>query len=354
VTLAEPPSIYNSLTRRVDPIPADSPIGLYVCGITPYDAMHLGHAFTYTFFDVLVRYLRFLGHDVKYVQNITDIDDDVLRKAGELGRDWRELGDSEVAKFREINRRLNNQPPDVNPRATEHIAEMCEISQVLRSKGLAYQGDGSLYFEAGKAPDFGRLFPLPYDEKLRIANMNGNRPDDPRKRDALDFVLWQGWQEGEPWWDSPWGRGRPGWHIECSAMSIKHLGETLTLHGGGRDLLFPHHDCEIAQSESFSGKQFVKHWIHTGMVRLDGEKMSKSLGNMVFAAELLDRYPPDAVRLYLVARNHREDWDFEENALQHWADRSAHLSRGLEGVEPAPAVPAAAGRWPFLASWICS
>ena len=336
MTLAQPPTLYNSLTRKVDAIPADSPIGLYVCGITPYDAMHLGHAFTYTFFDVLTRYLRFLGHEVKYVQNVTDIDDDVLRKAGELGRDWKELGQTEAAKFREINRRLNNQAPDVNPLATEHCAEMCTITADLLRKGLAYESGGSVYFEVAKAPQFGKLFPLPYDEKLRIANQNGNRPQDTRKRDPLDFVLWQGWQEGEPWWESPWGRGRPGWHIECSAMGVKHLGETFALHGGGRDLLFPHHDCEIVQTESFTGKEpFVKHWVHTGMVRLEGEKMSKSLGNMVFAADLLDRYPADALRLYLVARNHRDDWDYDEAGLRTTAEAARLLSQRLGSVEEA-------------------
>jgi L-cysteine:1D-myo-inositol 2-amino-2-deoxy-alpha-D-glucopyranoside ligase len=335
VSLAEPPHIYNSLTRKVDPIPADNPIGLYVCGITPYDAMHLGHAFTYTFFDVLVRYLRFLGHEVKYVQNVTDIDDDILRKAGEVGRDWKELGDSEVARFREVSARLNNLPPGVNPRATEHIEEMQRINAALLAKGLAYVSDGSVYFEVAKAPQFGKLFPLPYDEKLRLANQNGNRPDDPRKRDPLDFVLWQAWQEGEPWWESPWGRGRPGWHIECSAMSLKHLGETFALHGGGRDLLFPHHDCEILQSESYTGKPFARHWVHTGLVRLDGEKMSKSLGNMVFADDLLQRYSADAIRLYLVARNHREDWDYDEAALRSWAEAAKVLAASLADAEEA-------------------
>ncbi|HXH21898.1 MAG TPA: cysteine--tRNA ligase [Dehalococcoidia bacterium] len=333
--LLPPPRVYNSLSRRIERIPADPLIGLYVCGITPYDAMHLGHAFTYTFFDVLVRYLRFLGHEVKYVQNITDIDDDILRKAGEVGRDWRELGDSEVAKFRDVSRRLNNLPPDVNPRATEHIEDMCRINARLQELGLAYESGGSLYFEVGRAPEFGRLFPAPYEEKLRVANQNGNRPDDPRKRDPLDFVLWQGWQEGEPWWESPWGRGRPGWHIECSAMGMAHLGESFTLHGGGRDLLFPHHDCEILQSESYSGKPFVKHWIHTGMVRLDGEKMSKSLGNMVFAGDLLDRFPADAVRLYLLARDYRSDWDYDEASLGRWVGAAEALAAELADVEAA-------------------
>ena len=336
MTLAGPPNLYNSLTRKIDPIPADTPIGLYVCGITPYDAMHLGHAFTYTYFDVLTRYLRFLGHEVRYVQNVTDIDDDVLRKAGEVGRDWKELGDSEVARFRDVNRRLNNQLPDVTPRATEHIQEMCDITGDLLAKGLAYVVQGSVYFEVAKAQRFGQLFPLPYDEKLRIANQNGNRPDDPRKRDPLDFVLWQGWQEGEPWWESPWGRGRPGWHIECSAMGIKHLGPSFALHGGGRDLLFPHHECEILQSESYTGQPFAHHWIHTGMVRLGGEKMSKSLGNMVFAADLLDRFPVDALRLYLTARNHRDDWDYDEKSLDTWSEMARALARRLGDVEEAP------------------
>ncbi len=309
-------SIYNSLSRKQDRVEGDPSIGLYVCGITPYDTTHLGHAFTYTAFDVLVRYLRFLGHRVTYVQNITDVDDDILLRAAAIGVDWKELGNGETRKYMEDMKTLNNLPPDVMPRATEHIQDMIKIVEGLLEKGLAYEKEGNVYFHVRSAPDFGKLCPMPYQAQLDLANERGNFPDDPLKQDPLDFVLWQAKKEGEPYWLSPWSEGRPGWHIECSAMSMKYLGESFAIHGGGEDLMFPHNECEIAQSEHYTGRPFVRYWMHTGMVYCRAKKMSKSLGNMIFLSDLAAKYAPDVVRLYLLSHHYRGSWNYDPRGLE--------------------------------------
>jgi L-cysteine:1D-myo-inositol 2-amino-2-deoxy-alpha-D-glucopyranoside ligase len=305
--------MYNTESRRVEEI-TDADIGLYVCGVTPYDTSHLGHAFTYIMFDVLTRFLRFDGRRVTYVQNVTDIDDDVLLRAGKLGEDWRALGNREYASFREQMSALGNLDPDVAPRATEHIPEMLAIIEGLVAKGLAYESGGNVYFEVAKDDNFPRLFKEPYQALLAVANERGNFPADPNKRDPLDFILWQGQKPGEPAWEAPWGPGRPGWHIECSAMSTKYLGSTITIHGGGEDLIFPHHDAEIAQTEGYTGERFAKHWMHTAMVYCGEHKMSKSLGNMVFVGELLKQYSADALRLHLLSHPYRRAWDHPQGA----------------------------------------
>ncbi len=291
--------------------PKDNRVGIYVCGVTPYDTTHAGHAFTYVSFDVLIRYLKFQGVNVTYVQNVTDIDDDILRKARQVGMGWEELGRSETSKFREDMDRLNWIRPDHYPLATEEIAGIIDIARGLTDRGFAYVQNGNVYYEVRKDPTFGELAGLGYEEALATANERGNFPDDPNKRDPLDFVLWQAGKPGEPMWSSPWGEGRPGWHIECSAMSMRYLGSTVDIHGGGEDLIFPHHSCEIAQSEHYTGiHPFTRVWMHTGMVRLDGVKMSKSLGNLVMARTVLQQAPPDAMRLYLSNHNYRSGWDW--------------------------------------------
>jgi L-cysteine:1D-myo-inositol 2-amino-2-deoxy-alpha-D-glucopyranoside ligase len=307
----------------------DQDVGLYVCGVTPYDTSHLGHAFTYTVFDVLVRWLRFLGRRVTYVQNVTDIDDDVLMRAEKTGDDWRALGDREYAAFRTQMANLGNLDPDVAPRATEHIPEMQAIVAKLVALELAYESGGSVYFSVRKDAGFGRLFREDYDAMLQIANERGNFPADPLKQDPLDFVLWQHQKPGEPAWESPWGPGRPGWHIECSAMAMKYLGDTVTIHGGGEDLVFPHHDAEIAQSENSSGQPFVKHWMHAAMVYCGEHKMSKSLGNMVFVADLLEKCPADAVRLYLLQHHYRQPWNHPMDADLPTCDLAHSLTERL-------------------------
>ncbi|MDQ3881249.1 MAG: cysteine--tRNA ligase, partial [Chloroflexota bacterium] len=293
--------------HEFEPVGA-APVGLYVCGITPYDSGHLGHAFTYVQFDVLNRYLRHLGHDVRYVQNLTDVDDDMLRRARELGEDYLALGERNVTGFFRDMDALNWLRPDVYPRATHHIPAMQRLIARLLERGHAYRADGFVYFDVASFPTYGALSRIPRDEMLPVANERGNVPDAPGKRDPLDFIVWQPSAPGEPSWTSPWGAGRPGWHIECSAMSMEYLGDRFEIHGGGSDLIFPHHESEIAQSEGATGvRPFVAFWMHTGMVHHEGEKMSKSLGNLVLVRDLLVDYPGDAIRLYLLSHHYRAE-----------------------------------------------
>jgi L-cysteine:1D-myo-inositol 2-amino-2-deoxy-alpha-D-glucopyranoside ligase len=312
--------LYNSLTGRLEPFEASGdPVTIYVCGITPYDTTHLGHAFTYCANDILIRYLEFLGHRVRYAQNVTDIDDDILRKAAEVGQDWQRLGDHWTRHFIDDMIQLNVRPPEVFPRATEVIEQIVEQVEALARAGVAYEAGGSVYFDIDAWPEFGKLSKLDYQAMLPLANERGNHPDDPNKRDPLHFVLWQASGQGEPSWPSPWGPGRPGWHIECSTMVTEYLGEVIDLHSGGADLLFPHHECEIAQVEPVSGRQpFVRYWTHTAMVRHQGEKMSKSLGNLVMVRQLLESYSADALRAYLASHHYRQEWEHNQDELE-WA-----------------------------------
>jgi len=318
------------------------PVGLYVCGVTPYDTGHLGHAFTYISFDVLHRYLEYLGHPVTYVQNLTDVDDDLLRKARELGEDYLELGNRHVTTFLTEMAALNWLPPDNYPRATEHITQMQQLIAALIAHEHAYVAEGHVYYSIDSRPQFGELSHLPREAMLPIANERGNLPDMPGKRDPLDFVLWQPSAPDEPSWPSPWGNGRPGWHVECSAMSMAYLGARFEIHGGGGDLIFPHHEAEIAQSEGASRQRpFVRYWMHAGMLRYGGEKMSKSLGNLVLVRDLLRSYSGDTIRHYLVSHHYREELDFDESDLDISAGQVARLRRAAriaEEIEPfAPA-----------------
>jgi len=315
--------LFNTLTQSLEEfIPRDDKtVRIYVCGVTPYDTTHLGHAFTYVSFDALIRYLEFLGYNVNYVQNVTDIDDDVLRKARELGMAWDELGRLETERYLNDMDALNVRRPTVYARATEEIPAMIEIISTLLKRGFAYVSNGSVYFSVKQDPEFGimaRAIGLnDYHAMLAISNERGNYPDDPRKKDPLDFVLWQAQAPGEPAWPSPWGPGRPGWHIECSAMSMRYLGPQLDIHGGGFDLAFPHHTCEIAQSEHFTEiAPFSRIWMHTGMVHQDGEKMSKSLGNLTLVSDLLKDYSPDAIRISLLNHHYRYPWECFSDDLQ--------------------------------------
>jgi len=296
---------------------------IYVCGITPYDTTHLGHAFTYLSFDALIRYWEYLGYALTYVQNVTGIDDDILRKAGETGDDWLALGNRWTRHFIEDMIALNVRPPDVYPRATDVIPQMYRAIQVLLDKGLAYEANGNVYFHVAADPSFGRVSRLPEAEWLRVANERGNVPDDPNKRDPLDFVLWQAQKPGEPAWESPWGKGRPGWHIECSTMVQEYLGDVIDVHGGGRDLEFPHHECETAQACGVTGRDiFANFWLHTAMVCYQGEKMSKSLGNLIWARELLAHHSADAVRVLVHMHPYYETWEYLDVELEP-ADRLA-------------------------------
>ena len=313
-------NLYNTQTLRIEPLePKLEPIKLYACGITPYDTTHLGHAFTYTMVDVLVRYLEFQGQEVRYAQNVTDIDDDILRKVREEGgrEDWHQLGNRWTRHFIRDMQALNVRPPDYYPRASDAIPEIIQAVQALVDAGLAYVSGGSVYYRVDAWQEFGKLSHLSRAEMLEIAKERGNNPDDPNKRDPLDFVLWQAQAPGEPAWDSPWGPGRPGWHIECSTLITRCLGETIDLHSGGADLLFPHHECEIAQIEPVTGKKpFVRHWLHIAMVELDGEKMSKSLGNLIMIRDLLQEYSADAIRYYLADHHYRQSWEYDASGLK--------------------------------------
>ena len=341
--------LYDTRARRPREVVAGHTIRLYVCGITPYDAAHLGHAFTYVSFDVLVRYLTHLGHRVLHVRNVTDVDDDILRTARERGVDFRELAERETEKFDRELERLGCLPPDAAPRATEVIPAIRTAVRGLLTNGYAYAlDDGRVYFDINRAPRFGALSQLDREEMLRQFAEKGGDPEAVGKRDPLDFLLWQPSGADEPAWDSAWGPGRPGWHIECSVMAMEELGPTIDMHGGGSDLVFPHHEAEIVQAEHLTGQSpFSRWWLHTGMVGLAGTKMSKSLGNLVFKSDLLERYEPGALRRYLLTHHYRSSWDFDETALldaahayKQWTDaagRDGHDARAVAAFHEAMA-----------------
>ena len=313
-------------------------VTLYVCGITPYDAAHVGHAFTYVAFDTLVRFLRWRGHEVVYCQNVTDVDDDMLRRAARDGEDFLALGRRETAAYLDDMDALAVARPTYLPRATEEVPSMVELALRLVERGNAYVVDGTVFFDVASYPGFGELSGLDPERQRALLAERGGDPDDPRKRHPLDFVVWQRSQPGEPSWESPWGRGRPGWHLECSAMSRRYLGATVDLHGGGADLLYPHHESERAQSEAANGVPFVRRWLHTGMVRHQGEKMSKSLGNLVFPRDLFRDAEPAAVRLALLAHHWRGEWEWDAEELKEAAERLAAWRR-VAAAEPGPLPP---------------
>jgi L-cysteine:1D-myo-inositol 2-amino-2-deoxy-alpha-D-glucopyranoside ligase len=321
--------LYDETSRQLQEVEIRPQMTIYVCGITPYDSAHIGHAFTYVHFDVLVRYLRHMGVDVVHAQNVTDVDDDILRVANERGEDFLELGRRETAAFEREMRIIGVQAPTYSPRATEFVPDMIEEVNALLEGRCGYERNGTVYFRVAADPRYGRLSGLSQEEMLILAAERGGHPEDPNKDDPLDFVLWQRSAPGEPWWDSPWGRGRPGWHIECSTMARRLLGQPVDIHGGGTDLIFPHHESELAQAEAVPGpRPFVRHWMHTGTVYMREEKMSKSLGNLVFVRDLLNRYSPQAIRRFLLRHHYREDWAFREEDLA----REAAGHAGAEGT----------------------
>lgn len=306
--------IYNSKSRKVekfDPI-EDKTVKMYICGITPYDTTHLGHAFTYVSFDVLKRYLEYKGYKVIYAQNVTDIDNDILKRAKETNKNWKELGEFWTSKFLLDMKTLNVSDPKFYVKATNSIAMMIRIIEVLMEKNYAYEKEGNVYFDIEKFKDYGKLSHYTKRQMILLSKQRGGYPDDPLKKHPLDFILWQRSKEDEPFWESPWSKGRPGWHIECSAMIDQYLGAQIDIHGGGRDLIFPHHESEIAQSESYTNKKpFVKYWLHSGMVLSEGEKMAKSLGNLVMVSSLLKIYTPSDVRLMLISNHYRKPWEYD-------------------------------------------
>ena len=306
--------VFNTLSgQKEEFLPQGDEVKMYVCGVTPYSDAHLGHAMSYIIFDAIRRYLQFRGHKVKYVQNITDIDDKIIDRANQRGIPTRELADKYTDSYFADMAALNIAPADIYPRATEEIPKIIEVVQGLIDKGYAYPAGGSVYFRVRNVPDYGKLAHRSLDSmRSGVSCEIGEEKEDP-----MDFVLWKASKPGEPSWESPWGPGRPGWHIECSAMSLKYLGDTLDIHGGGQDLIFPHHENEIAQSESFTGKKpFVKYWLHNGLVQLGEEKMSKSLGNLITIKEALQKYSADAIRIFALSSYYRSPLTYYEAALE--------------------------------------
>jgi cysteinyl-tRNA synthetase len=321
-----PIRIHNTMTRKKEELVPGTrgEVSMYVCGVTVYDFSHIGHARSAIVFDVMRRYLRFRGLQVRFVRNFTDVDDKIIRRASAEGVTAREISERFIEAERADMASLGILAPDVEPKATEHIPQMIEIIQRLIAKGLAYAVEGDVYFEVRKFPPYGRLSGKNLDDL-----MAGARVDvDERKRDPRDFALWKSAKPGEPQWPSPWGPGRPGWHIECSAMAAQHLGETLDIHGGGEDLIFPHHECEIAQSEGATGKPFARYWAHNGLLNLGAEKMSKSLGNTLSIREMVKRHDPEAIRLYLLGAHYRHPFDFSAERIEESGRGLARL-RGL-------------------------
>jgi cysteinyl-tRNA synthetase len=303
---------------------------MYVCGVTPYDVTHLGHAFSYVQFDTLRRYLIDRGNTVNYVQNITDIDDDMIMVSKRQGgRPIAEIRDENDAIFRADLDRLNVLRPTAYPRATDHIPEIIETTARIIENGCGYVVDGDVFFEAEAFPRYGRLNGVTVAELAKRENPESKR--EWKKRGALDFLLWQQVEPGDPSWDSPWGRGRPGWSIECTAMSQKHVGDQIDIHGGGRDLVFPHHENEIAQAECATGRApFCGYWMHNGMLQLDGIKMSKSLGNLVLARNLMAEFEPDQLRLYLLSNHYRADANYTDGDLAALSETYQVLKKAAE------------------------
>jgi len=313
--------LYDTARKAVVPFEPGPMVTMYTCGITPYDATHLGHASVYIAYDVLQRRLRDLGHETRCVRNITDVDDSILAKAKELDVHYLDLAAAEVARFNDDVEALDILPSWSEPRATSAIADIRGFIGMVLDNGHAYEAGGAVYFDISTWPEFGSISGYDGETMLAYAAERGGNPDDPNKRQPLDFVLWQPSADGEPSWDSLWGPGRPGWHIECSALALRELGTTIDLHGGGADLIFPHHECEAAQSSAATGQPFVRHWMHQAMVRMDGEKMSKSLGNLIFVSELRKEYDGRAIRLGMVANHYRYSWEWNEQIMPEAADR---------------------------------
>lgn len=334
-------TVYNTLTRRQQPFETIEPgiVKMYCCGVTVYDYCHLGHARSYIVWDVVRRYLQWRGYQVRYIQNFTDIDDKILNRAKEQNSTMEAVSNRFIDAYFEDIRRLNVADADEYPRATEHIADIENLIQTLVNKDLAYAAGGDVYYRVERFPAYGKLSGRELDQMQAGASgrVDVEDPESQKKQHPFDFALWKAAKPGEPAWDSPWGQGRPGWHIECSAMIKSRLGDTIDIHGGGGDLIFPHHENEIAQSEGAISKPLARYWMHNGMVVVDGQKMSKSLGNFITIRELLDgkwvKHPrkvdPMAVRLFVLQGNYRKPLDFTEDAIANSENSWSTLKEGL-------------------------
>ena len=323
---------YNSLTNQKEdfrPI-HEGEVSMYVCGMTVYDSCHLGHARAMMAFDILVRYLKNQGYKVKFVRNITDVDDKIIERAIKNNESIGELTQRTIASMQEDFSQLGLLLPNTEPRATDYIAGMIEMIEGLIQKGHAYHSPGGdVFFAVRTFPEYGKLS----NKNIDDLNPGARIAEDDSKKDPLDFVLWKSAKEGEPSWDSPWGQGRPGWHIECSVMSFENLGEHFDIHGGGPDLLFPHHENEIAQSECASGNKFANYWLHSGLLKINGEKMSKSLGNFAMLKDLFISYHPEVVRYYLVSSHYRSSLNFDQESLNQARSALTRLYQALTSME---------------------
>lgn len=321
-----PIKIYNSLTREKEEFKPlkDGEVKIYTCGVTVYDECHIGHARSLYIFDVIRRYFEYRGYKVKFIRNITDIDDKIINKAKELGKTAKEVAQDYIKSYRKDLKTLGIDEADKEPCATEHIKEMIKHIEGLIKKDYAYVVDGDVYFSVKKFKDYGKLSGQSTEQMLEAVRIE----KDPKKKDPLDFALWKKSQEDEPFWESPWGKGRPGWHIECSVMSSKYLGETFDIHAGGRDLIFPHHENEIAQSQALYGENsFARYWIHHGLLTINGQKMAKSLGNFVTISQFLEKYEADILKLFFLTAHYRSPIDYTEEKIEIAKKNKAEIDR---------------------------
>ena len=324
--------LYDTARRAIVPFEPGDDVLMYTCGITPYDATHLGHANTFIAYDVLQRHLIDKGHQVTCVRNVTDVDDPLFAKARELGVHYLDLAAAEEARFDRDMVALNALPVASTPRASSAIPDIRGFIGMVLDAGYAYEAGGSVYFDVSKYDSFGSLSHLSEAEMIELAGERGGQVDDPNKHHPLDFVLWHPSAADEPSWDTMWGPGRPGWHIECSALALRELGRTIDLHGGGADLIFPHHECERAQSEAATGEPFVTHWMHTALISMDGHKMSKSRGNLVFVDKLRAAYDPMAIRLGLIEHHYRTEWEWDDGLIDRNLDRLTAWRSAADGA----------------------
>jgi cysteinyl-tRNA synthetase len=339
--------VYNTLSKKKEEFTPATPkvVKMYACGVTVYDDVHVGHARSAVVFDVIVRYLRFQGYAVSWVRNFTDIDDKIIRRAQQDDISWKAVAETYIAAFQRDMAALGIAPADIEPRATEHIADIIKLIAKLEAKGFAYPREGDVYFPVAKFPGYGKLSGRSLDDMLAGARVDVNL----QKDNPFDFALWKASKPGEPAWDSPWGPGRPGWHIECSAMSQYYLGDTFDIHGGGADLIFPHHENELAQSEAANDQPLARYWVHNGMITINQEKMSKSLGNFFTIQEVLAKFHPEVVRLFLIQNHYRSPLDFSDQALAEAESALVRLYSTLARLDqtianmtpPAAAIPQA-------------
>jgi len=323
--------IYNTLTRRKEEfVPLNgNKVNIYTCGPTVYDFFHVGNARVFITFDMVRNYLKFRGYDVKFVQNFTDIDDKMIKRANEENITVKELGERFIDEYFKDADALGIQRADVHPKATEHINDIIELIKLLIDKGYAYEVDGDVYYAARNFKEYGKLSQQKLDELEAGARIEPGE----KKKDPMDFALWKAQKPGEPAWDSPWGKGRPGWHIECSVMAMKYLGETIDIHGGGPDLIFPHHENEIAQSEAATGKPFARYFMHVGYLNIDNQKMSKSLGNFFTVRDILKKYDPEVLRFFMLSSHYRSPINFSEDLMGQAKNSLERLYNALYSME---------------------